>query len=714
MAFKAPTSKWKHVYPEVARPDQIYKDIKPSATIWDCSNFLAANTKFFAIAWQAAGGGKIAVLPHSQVGKMNPNPPTIAGHTAPILDWDFHPFNDHLLATGSEDLTVRLWSIPPEGLTENITESVQTLTGHSKKVGILKFHPSADHVLATAAIDHTIKIWDVEKGAAKYNVDVHKDQIFSVDWNLDGSLLVTANKEKKVRIVDPRGNTVVAAADAHGGAKAQKAYWAKHRNQILTVGSSKTLERQVMIWDPRSFNAPIYTHELDNQSGVLMAFIDEDTGMVYVGGKGDGNIRFFELWDNAPIFNPIGEYPSTAPQKGLCFLPKLAMNVKKCEVARCLKLENTQVTPISFICPRKQAEVAFQDDVYVDTFAPFPAIPADAYFSGTNAAPQRVSMDPTQGSPTSPASGSFSPVKQKKPSPELLAQREKVARLRKELADAEAKLASLGGATPAPAAPAAPAAPKAGGPPPPPPPPPPPAPPVLEAADAKPAGSTAALFSQIQGAGDNITSGLRKVTDDMKVYKQQREEGYSLIKAEAAPAAPKATPAAPKKEQKGTPRLELVDDKKWHVEWQEGTRAESKTIELNEVAQNHAVYIYHSEFCSITIGGKVNSITLVDCKKVDLLFQDTIATVEVTNSKNINLQVTGKFPSCNVDKSNDVMIFLSKQSLETSILSSTSTGLNVTLPPPTEGADPIELPVPDQFVTRIQGRQLVTRPTEHV
>lgn len=56
----------------------------------------------------------------------------INGHQGAVLDTAWNPFNEHQLATGSDDATVKIWDIPAEGLTDHIKESVQTLTGHSK------------------------------------------------------------------------------------------------------------------------------------------------------------------------------------------------------------------------------------------------------------------------------------------------------------------------------------------------------------------------------------------------------------------------------------------------------------------------------------------------------------------------------------------------------------------------------------------------------
>lgn len=121
-----------------------------------------------------------------------------------MLDIDFNPFNDHLLATVSEDCYVKLWNIPDGGLKENMNDAVQTLQGHRRKVGTAKFHPTASNVLATSSQDYTIKLWDIETAQCLVTLDGPTDIIQSVSWNYDGSLLAATCKDKQNRVADPR------------------------------------------------------------------------------------------------------------------------------------------------------------------------------------------------------------------------------------------------------------------------------------------------------------------------------------------------------------------------------------------------------------------------------------------------------------------------------------------------------------------------------
>lgn len=92
---------------------------------------------------------------------MEADVPLIKGHAGPIIDFDFSPFNDSLLATASEDGIIKLWIIPDEGITHDVTECDAELRGHSKKIVLAKFHPSSDYTLASCGSDNTVRIWDI-------------------------------------------------------------------------------------------------------------------------------------------------------------------------------------------------------------------------------------------------------------------------------------------------------------------------------------------------------------------------------------------------------------------------------------------------------------------------------------------------------------------------------------------------------------------------
>ncbi|XP_069339627.1 coronin-6 isoform X1 [Eulemur rufifrons] len=383
-------SKFRHVFGQAAKADQAYEDIRVSKVTWD-SSFCAVNPKFLAIITEAGGGGAFIVLPLVKTGRVDKNYPLVTGHTAPVLDIDWCPHNDNVIASASDDTTIMVWQIPDYTPVRNITEPIITLEGHSKRVGILSWHPTARNVLLSAGGDNVIIIWNVGTGEVLLSLDdMHPDVIHSVCWNSNGSLLATTCKDKTLRIIDPRKGQVVAErARPHEGARPLRAVFTAD-GKLLSTGFSRMSERQLALWDPNNFEEPVALQEMDTSNGVLLPFYDPDSSIVYLCGKGDSSIRYFEITDEPPFVHYLNTFSSKEPQRGMGFMPKRGLDVSKCEIARFYKLHERKCEPIIMTVPRKSD--LFQDDLYPDTPGPEPALEADEWLSGQDAEPVLISL----------------------------------------------------------------------------------------------------------------------------------------------------------------------------------------------------------------------------------------------------------------------------------------------------------------------------------
>nr|KAF6464635.1 coronin 1C [Rousettus aegyptiacus] len=284
-----------------------------------------------------------------------------------------------------------VWQIPENGLTLSLTEPVVILEGHSKRVGIVAWHPTARNVLLSAGCDNAIIIWNVGTGEALINLDdMHSDMIYNVSWNRNGSLICTASKDKKVRVIDPRKQEIVAEKEkAHEGARPMRAIFLADGN-VFTTGFSRMSERQLALWNPKNMQEPIALHEMDTSNGVLLPFYDPDTSIIYLCGKGDSSIRYFEITDESPYVHYLNTFSSKEPQRGMGYMPKRGLDVNKCEIARFFKLHERKCEPIIMTVPRKSD--LFQDDLYPDTAGPEAALEAEEWFEGKNADPILISL----------------------------------------------------------------------------------------------------------------------------------------------------------------------------------------------------------------------------------------------------------------------------------------------------------------------------------
>eukprot|EP00074_Homo_sapiens_P070484 XP_011523687.1 coronin-6 isoform X2 [Homo sapiens] len=383
-------SKFRHVFGQAAKADQAYEDIRVSKVTWD-SSFCAVNPKFLAIIVEAGGGGAFIVLPLAKTGRVDKNYPLVTGHTAPVLDIDWCPHNDNVIASASDDTTIMVWQIPDYTPMRNITEPIITLEGHSKRVGILSWHPTARNVLLSAGGDNVIIIWNVGTGEVLLSLDdMHPDVIHSVCWNSNGSLLATTCKDKTLRIIDPRKGQVVAERfAAHEGMRPMRAVFTR-QGHIFTTGFTRMSQRELGLWDPNNFEEPVALQEMDTSNGVLLPFYDPDSSIVYLCGKGDSSIRYFEITDEPPFVHYLNTFSSKEPQRGMGFMPKRGLDVSKCEIARFYKLHERKCEPIIMTVPRKSD--LFQDDLYPDTPGPEPALEADEWLSGQDAEPVLISL----------------------------------------------------------------------------------------------------------------------------------------------------------------------------------------------------------------------------------------------------------------------------------------------------------------------------------
>ncbi|KAH8653461.1 hypothetical protein BX600DRAFT_483150 [Xylariales sp. PMI_506] len=387
-------SKYRHVFGKSTRKEFCYDNLRISRNAWD-TNLIKANPEYLAVNWEASGGGAFAVIPLDEKGKLPDQIPLFRGHTATVLDTDWNPFNDRIIASASDDAKVMIYEVPKDfTLFTDADEPadvfpVAKFTGHSRKVGQVLFNPAAENILASASGDLTIKLWDVGTGSASLTMR-HPDIVQSLSWNATGTLMVTTSRDKKLRVWDVRQERPASEHQGHEGAKNSRAVWMGEQNRIATTGFSKMSDRQLALWEPGNSSPLGGFTTLDSISGVCMPFWDDSTNCLYLAGKGDGNIRYFEYENDK--FEFLSEYKSGDPQRGVAFLPKRGVNVHENEIMRAFKTVNDgYIEPISFTVPRR-AET-FQSDIYPPAVGSKPALSAQDWLSGKTGLPPKIDFE---------------------------------------------------------------------------------------------------------------------------------------------------------------------------------------------------------------------------------------------------------------------------------------------------------------------------------
>lgn len=142
-----------------------------------------------------------------------------------------------------------------------------------------------------------------------------------------------------------------------------------------------------------------------------------------------------------------------------------------------------------------------------------------------------------------------------------------------------------------------------------------------------------ALFAEINKKGDSITSGLKHVTDDLKVHKQPKKDPQMETESKA-----KKLPAAASLLPKGkAASVSLQAQKNWLVENYHGNLEEDPVVAEVEPERRHAVLIRHCTHATIVVKTKSNTVSILKCYGVTVQLSGTVGSVEVTSCEDCEI-----------------------------------------------------------------------------
>jgi coronin-1B/1C/6 len=201
------------------------------------------------------------------------------------------------------------------------------LNANTKKLILQRFHPASDYTLATSGLDQTVRVWDIQNQKCALTFEDLKQSTYDLAWSHNGSLIAALTKDKVLSFFDPRKDTSCQRVSTHEGARQQKFVWLGDSQHILTCGFSKLSVREYAVWDNRNFSAPLIKRQLDDYNGIPYTYFDEEHKVVYVAGKGESAVSFFQYNPASPnLIDHLGAFKGREPQKGLSFLPKRVVN----------------------------------------------------------------------------------------------------------------------------------------------------------------------------------------------------------------------------------------------------------------------------------------------------------------------------------------------------------------------------------------------------
>jgi WD40 repeat protein len=190
------------------------------------------------------------------------------------------------LASGAEDGTVRLWSLPDVSLLHILKE-------HTKRANSLDFSPDGQ-LLASGSDDGTARLWQVADGTPQLTIDKYAGEGFvsevnGVAFSPDGQLLASGSDDHTARLWRAADGSLLRTLEGHTKSVFSVAF--SPDGQVLASGSGDGTLRLWRVSDGTLLQT------LDGQAGPVVSVSFSPDGQLLASATSDGAIS---LWGGTP------------------------------------------------------------------------------------------------------------------------------------------------------------------------------------------------------------------------------------------------------------------------------------------------------------------------------------------------------------------------------------------------------------------------------
>jgi len=119
------------------------------------------------------------------------------GHTARVFNVIFHPICPDIVASGSDDKTVRVWNRNPA---YHGGREIRSLLGHTANVRALLWHSELPHILFSGSWDYTVRVWDVSESRCLHVAYEHHADVYGLTLHAQRPFfLVSSSRDTTLR-----------------------------------------------------------------------------------------------------------------------------------------------------------------------------------------------------------------------------------------------------------------------------------------------------------------------------------------------------------------------------------------------------------------------------------------------------------------------------------------------------------------------------------
>lgn len=204
------------------------------------------------------------------------------GHEKAVNTVMFSP-SGSFLASGSDDKTVRLWHVAKR-------YGITALYGHTDSVTAVAYSRT-ETVVASASEDGTVRLWEVKRRQCLGVLAGHSGPVFDVAFYPDGTRLASAGADATVRLWDVAGQGEIAALSAPDGVR-KLAF--SPDGSLLALG---LIGEGIVLFDIHTQEALGAVSYADYNANCVRGVAFSPDGALLAAASLDGNIRLWKVDD---------------------------------------------------------------------------------------------------------------------------------------------------------------------------------------------------------------------------------------------------------------------------------------------------------------------------------------------------------------------------------------------------------------------------------
>jgi transcription initiation factor TFIID subunit 5 len=159
-------------------------------------------------------------------------------HSSPVWDVRFGPFG-HYFVSASADRTARLWSTPQ-------IAPLRLFVGHDADVEAVAWHPNGAYIFTcSGGADRTVRMWSLQSGAAVRLFTGHVGNCTALACAKSGKILASADDRGEILLWDLATGRLVKRMRGHGRGGIWSLDWSVESTVLVSGGADGT----VRVWD---------------------------------------------------------------------------------------------------------------------------------------------------------------------------------------------------------------------------------------------------------------------------------------------------------------------------------------------------------------------------------------------------------------------------------------------------------------------------------